>query len=300
MPYTYPSGRVRPEGRNTPHQGPLPGQAPQPKKESPRRKPRSFWRKGKLFFLGLVLLGLVAFSAFVFSKYLQNDLVAIVDKDTITEQEFQAEVDEYRELLGKKARKLGATKTQFEDFFDTNRSILRQKVLTSMISRMLVLEAARQEGIQVSEAVVSSEFKRQVDALPREVTLQERLQELGKTALEVKSEMKDQLVIETYIKKYSPVETSVSQSEVRGLYRELATRYDTKTASGTPVSLPSFGSIEERLRAELLNRKKMLAAGGVLSLLQARAKVLVFPDDLAYPPRPEQTPKAGKSSPGGV
>lgn len=248
-----------------------------------RRIQNPFWfvvRVVILLGVTVVLLGLLYFG---YRSFFSSDAVAVVNGEQIIGTQFEEAVVNQKNVLALQAEDLGANDEQFEKFIAENKNTIRQQVLTAMISRMLVLQAAEKTGVSVSAEQVEAEFQSQVKALPKETTLGEVLEKTGKTEKEIKNEIKDQLTINAFLQENKRLDTTVSQEDVGKLYNALATRFVARNGTSSDKTLPTFSEVDTALKARLLKRRQLLAAQDILNVLQAASKVVVYADGLAYP-----------------
>lgn len=227
-----------------------------------------------------VFLGVVYFT---YTSVFGNKLVALVNGEEIREGLFEAEVSERKKFLERQAKSLGVTGENFETFLQENDTTIRQQVLTAIISRRLVLQGAQKSGVSVSLGEVDATFQDQVKNIPGDQNLESLLAGIGVTKSEVKAEIREQMTINKYVRLHSRVDTTVDRSEVGSLYSTLARR---ALGPGTTSEkkIPTFSEVEGELEARLFQRRQLLAAQDILLRLQAGSKVVVYPDDLAYPP----------------
>lgn len=218
--------------------------------------------------------------------------VAMVNGEEVTGAEFEAQLSKTENLLHQQAGALGTTEEKYQAFLEKNRQNIRQRVLSTIISRMLVLQAAEKAGIAVETSAVDAEFDRQAKSLNATTTIADALEKLGLTESEAKQNIKEQLIIDKYVKEKTQVKTTVSQKEVATLYDTLVAQVQSQQKGTTTASTttPSLGEVDEQLKARLKQRRQLLAAQDVLTRLQASSKVLVYAEDLAYPPIVSQAP----------
>lgn len=97
-----------------------------------------------------------------------------------------------------------------------------------MISRKLVLQQAKQSGISASSKAVNKAYQNRVNNLPTSTTASAQLNKLGVSMQQVKSNIREQLIINKYITNNSKIDITVNKGEVQQYYNILANKFAQK------------------------------------------------------------------------
>jgi parvulin-like peptidyl-prolyl isomerase len=154
--------------------------------------------------LALVLLGTALFVG------CRQKPVAVVNGEEITEEMVQSHLDQ--RLRDHKAQ--GAV---------VEPSAIRSAVVEQLISEVLIAQGARESGITISQVELDNEvaFQR---ARRGEAAFQERLARSGKTLKDFREEVRERLLVSSFINALVP-DDAVTEEDVRKFYQESPTPF---------------------------------------------------------------------------
>ncbi len=148
---------------------------------------------------------------------LVDRIVAIVDEEPILQSEVEREISLY--LLDARSRGEKVTET---------REQIRKRVLDRLVESKLMIAAARQEEIEVSDQQIEQEVQRNIDQLIRYYGSRQKLeQELARNGLTLedyrlrsRSQLRDQQYMRAVIGRFIRPKIVVTEDEIEAYYRE--------------------------------------------------------------------------------
>jgi len=217
------------------------------------QKPNStpVWKK-QWFIILIVSILVVLIAGFAIKNVRENALpegqvIAIVGSEKI----FQKEVD---------SRLAQITKQGVQD--PSGFTPTEEEVLENLINETLILQAASDVGIAITNEQVEDVYTNQVLAgFENEEALKTHLSGVGLTIERVKEDILTQLIIQEYILQNTPaIDIAVSEEEVRSFYDELGVE---------GAEMPPFEEVREQIIGHLEQEKQALEFSGVVESLVA-------------------------------
>lgn len=159
----------------------------------------------------------------------ESDIVAVVNGDDIKGETYNLVYSQLKLHAG-----------TFEEEVDNNE--IKQATMESLIDRQLLLQQAKEEGVEVTDEVVNSEFE----------TIKSENKEALDTLLEqyqiTEEGFKDQLKFELTLNEFlaKTIEVTVTDEEVKEQYEKAKEGND---------SIPEFDEIKDQLKKQLLEQK---------------------------------------------
>lgn len=159
----------------------------------------------------------------------ESDIVAVVNGDDIKGETYNLVYSQLKLHAG-----------AFEEEVDNNE--IKQATMESLIDRQLLLQQAKEEGVEVTDEVVDSEFE----------TIKSENKEALDTLLEqyqiTEEGFKDQLKFELTLNEFlaKTIEVTVTDEEVKEQYEKAKEGND---------SIPEFDEIKDQLKKQLLQQK---------------------------------------------
>lgn len=159
----------------------------------------------------------------------ESDIVAVVNGDDIKGETYNLVYSQLKLHAG-----------TFEEEVDNNE--IKQATMESLIDRQLLLQQAKEEGVEVTDEVVDSEFE----------TIKSENKEALDTLLEqyqiTEEGFKDQLKFELTLNEFlaKTIEVTVTDEEVKEQYEKAKEGND---------SIPEFDEIKDQLKKQLLQQK---------------------------------------------
>jgi parvulin-like peptidyl-prolyl isomerase len=151
--------------------------------------------------LAVVLMGVVVSGC-------TNNTVATVNGQAITKQDLQAQFD--------------AVKSQYPQLLQGTDSTarvdqLKKQLLDSMVDQVLVAQAAKDMGVEVTDADVAKQFDQIRKQFPTDAAYQEALKKFGTTEAKLKEQIKQQLLVQAVTAKLAKT-SNVSDAEIKAYY----------------------------------------------------------------------------------
>lgn len=245
------------------------------RRQARRRKSGSSWAP-----LVIILLLLVAAGAAIWAtgglSFTGGGAVAEVNGETIERSEFEARL----------ARQTSAYEDQGIDVQGQGLTDqVRQQVLTGLIDQTLLLQAALEAGVEVSDEEVDTALEQQIQAIGGEEEFQSRLEEFDLTRTEVRDDLRVQLIVEKYADQASG-ELTASSQEIQALYGQYVAQLE--AAGTTTDSTPSLDELRPQLEQAVIQQKQQQVLQQLLAQARQDAEVGVLVEGVQYPPQPQQ------------
>lgn len=203
-------------------------------------------RKGGLsvskLIIGIIIIGAIAFGAwYVFKdgKSKTNDnvanVVATVNNEKISGAEFE-------EFFAKQKALLGASQAGVED------STLRGQVLDLLISKTLLLQKVKENGIVLTNEELGAQLAQVKSQFPDEEKFKEALSGQGFTEDSFTNALREDLVIQKYIDSQIDISSiKVTDEEIKAEYDLAITKQD---------NLPGIDVLGDPIKAQILQQKQ--------------------------------------------
>jgi peptidyl-prolyl cis-trans isomerase SurA len=154
-----------------------------------------------------VVLGLYFIQTVAFAQTVVDRIVAVVDKEIITESELHDRV----------------MYAAMQNHADPTNAGLRKQVLDGLVSEKLVLAQAVIDSVQVTEDEVTRAVEQRVSAFTRQVGSEQRVEQIyGKPVSiikrEIRSDIKNQLLVER-VRQQREATMAVTKREVEDFYK---------------------------------------------------------------------------------
>jgi len=153
-----------------------------------------------------LFIGLLFFSLNVCSQEV-NKIIVKVNNQVITSRD----LDEYCKVLAYR-------------FFNNGEEIsvddkeFRENALDGLIEDILVLDKAKQEGIEVSSSRIESKVDQLISSHPSRKDFEESLVEKGLTIVLLRQKIKDQYLLRDVVEKHIKSQVTVSPKEISDYY----------------------------------------------------------------------------------
>ncbi len=190
------------------------------------------------------------------------EVVAEVNGEQITREEFVAD---YESRLQQAAMSSDASQLDQDE--------LKQQVAQTMVDHRLLVQAARETGIEPTEA--------DVDATLEDIAAQSglgsaeevvaALAEHGMSEEEVRAEAADQFRVLGYIDAEADI-TEPTEAELRAQYEATVEQL---SASGQDAEVPEFEEVRDQLAQQAVNEQQNAAAEELLTTLREQGEVTI-------------------------
>ena len=158
----------------------------------------------------------------------------------------------------------GAAKQQGADITDPAIATEIQKQSFQMlIDNTLLLTAAKDSGATATQAEIDKTYAGLVEQMGGEDKITEQLITLGITLEELKSNIRDRIIVDSYIASVSDASTlKVSDDEIKTFY------------AGLPSDkVPPLAQIKTQIETQLAGQKKQEALKKIIADLHTKAKI---------------------------
>jgi len=157
-----------------------------------------------------IFVVLLFFSCFCFAYAAQDQIIAVVNNEAITQSE-------YEEFLGLMFMDLRIKYDENE--LKKHEEELSKTALTRLIEDRLILQEAKRQNIEVKDKEVNERFDNIKSRFSSEAEFQGLLVKQGLSPATLKKQLKDQLFMQEIIDKQIHSQITVSPSEVTTYYR---------------------------------------------------------------------------------
>lgn len=232
---------------------------------SPNKEPGNTTEKGKssqtlMTIIGgiVVLAVIVLLGWYLFSNNTATDAegAASVNGAIISQEELQTQMAQQQASLAA----LGAGNTPDE-------TVLREQALNALISEELLLQAASEAGITVTDEEVNAQIEATRAQFPDEEAFNTALESEGFTEESLREQVQEQLTIQKYINSEIDLDAiTVTDEEIQSLYDQVAATQD----------VPPLSEIRTQVEAQIQQQKEQGFVGQLLEKLRDAANIEIF------------------------
>ena len=154
--------------------------------------------------LAVLLISMSVLFAGACSK--NRDVAAVVNGEVITMKDFQRQLEQRKEAHS-------LEKANYDE------KAMKEAVINEMIGRRLLVQAAKEKGITVTDDEVKKAFDDMVKRIGGQEKLQEAMKKWDLTEEKIKKNLRESLMIDKYIKQLVP-EDSIKEEEMKKFYKE--------------------------------------------------------------------------------
>jgi hypothetical protein len=195
----------------------------------------------------------------------------------------ELEGDQFQEQLSSLRE---ATTTQAQQFQSLSETRQQELVLSNIINQELLRQAAVNAGASVSESQVDSRLQSQIEQIGGESEFENRLSENDITREEVRENLRQQILINTYVQQAA----TTTDQQVQQLYDQYRSQLS-QTATSSQ-NIPSLEQLRPQLEASIQQRNQQQ----LLQQARENISVEVLLDGVSYPPtsqtQTQQAPSA--------
>ncbi len=215
--------------------------------------------RGEGVFL-VIFLFIFASNAFAAEKQLVDRVIAVVNKEVITQSEFDAIFRPIYEEI----RRAGEGQ-------DLNREVseLRLRLLNQMIEDRLVAQEAKKLGIEVTNEEVAEEIRQLKSEFPEEAVFHDQMKSEGVGMADIEQRFRERIAIEKLHEYIIRGKTAVSPEEVEQYYKDHPEEFDRKEQ--VKVSVITLRKSEEAIRKGVMDEAAKAQAGRLLKDLKKGA-----------------------------
>ncbi len=154
----------------------------------------------------MLVFAMVVMVLFVGACSKKRDVAAVVNGEVITMKDFQ------RQLEQRKAAH-AVEQASYDE------KAMKEAVINEMIGRRLLVQAAREKGITVTEEEVNKAFEDMVKRIGGQDRLKEAMKKWDLTEEKIKNNLRESLMIDKYIAELVP-EDSIKEEDMKKFYKE--------------------------------------------------------------------------------
>lgn len=192
----------------------------------------------------------------------EEDAVALVNGEQITESEFSGRLDRMMTTYEQQG-----VPVEDEEMVGQ----LEQALLEEMINQTLLLQRAENLGITVSDADVDAEYEQIVEQAQGEEALQQQMEQQGITQSELEQMIEQQLVLGQLIEHLTEQEgTDISEADIEERYQEYA------SSSEQGEDFPPLEEVEDQLEQELEQEQQNQVVQDLLDELHDEAEIETY------------------------
>jgi hypothetical protein len=227
--------------------------------DTPLLAPVPFYRNKN--FIVKLTIGIAIIAGGIYYAYTNNvfsPAVATVNGVKITQEEYNESVS----LIEDSATLQGI------NLADINaEAVIKQQALDVLIDNLLLITAAKKEGLSVTKEEVDEKYAELVSQLGSGEELAARMAEVGLTEKKLKSNIADRVLADKYIETTTDIENVVASEE------EITEFYTTIKATNPEV--PPLEAIKDQVAGEIQRQKQQQIIDDVLKNLREKGEIVV-------------------------
>lgn len=195
------------------------------------------------------------FSAFIANQE-NNKVVAVVNGDEIVNKELETSINQFSQMATAQGVDITTEETKAE---------IRKQSLDVLINTQLLKQSAAERGISVSDEAVENRIEEIKIELGGEEVLSGRMTELGIDIIKLRSDIKDEILIQTLLDEiFAEENIEVSEEEISAVY---------EGAGGTEAGLPEIEEVRGQIIAQITSTKEQEIIDGYLIELKEDAEI---------------------------
>ncbi|MEX0930696.1 MAG: SurA N-terminal domain-containing protein [Candidatus Paceibacterota bacterium] len=185
----------------------------------------------------------------------QTGPVAIVNGEEIPREIFNQNLEQFRASVSETER----------ESLDAQ---IQQQVLNTLINNTLIRQEIEEQGLTADDVAVQTEFEAIQENAGGAEELQTQLDAAGLTEAELRAQIAEQVVINTYLESVVNIENvEVTEEEIQSFYDEL---------SAENQELPPLEEVRDQIEQQLRAQKQQEEIGTVLETLRADADIEIL------------------------
>lgn len=193
------------------------------------------------------------------AKQEASKVVAVVNGTDIINSELDTSIEQFSQVAVAQGVDLTDADTQTE---------IRNQSLEVLVNTELLKQEARERGLSISDEEVDIRLNEIKIELGGEEVLNERMESLGIETDKLRSDVKDELLIQSLLDQiFAEKDTTVSEEEISTVYEE---------AGGSDAGLPSLEEVSAQVEAQIRNSKEQEIIDGYLTQLKTEADIKII------------------------
>jgi len=231
-----------------------------------------------LVIFGLVVVAIVLVFAFNNNGGISGGStgpVATVGNSEIERTEFNQQINTLR----------SATTTQAQQFQQLSETRQQSLVLSNLVDQELLIQAATNAGVSVSDSDLDNQIETQIEQIGGEEEFESRLEENDLSREEVRSNLRNQLLVSQYVQQESGTTTD---QQIQQLYDQYTAQLQQAGGTSTNQQIPSLEQLRPQLEASIQQQNRLQ----LLQQARENIEVEVMLEGVSYPPE-TQTSQQG-------
>lgn len=188
-----------------------------------------------------------------------TDAVATINGTAITKADFDSSMAQTGAAAAAQGFDMSSSEAQEE---------MQTQTLDILTNTVLLIQTAEAAGIEISEEEVDEQIAVLEEQFGSSDALVAEAERLGLTAEDLRSDIREQILVDTYLRTAVDVETIEVSDE------EIATLYETFTAGGQEV--PPLEEISGDIKAQLQGQKQQGLLRELIDSLRAEADIEIL------------------------
>ena len=219
--------------------------------------------------IGLILLAAISAGAYYYYQNSQGggdtnitaeEAVAKVNGVVVSRRDYEQSLEELTTAFSQQGLDVADA---------TVKAQMEEQALRGAVNKELLLQEAAKENVTASDEDVESEYQKVVASVGGVEVLAVALSSMGRSEAELREDLKEQLIIDRFVKaKTKYEELSVSDEEIATYYQEAST--------ANPDEIPPLEEVKEALRSELLFQKQQQVVSEFIDTLRASATIEIL------------------------
>ncbi len=212
--------------------------------------------KHMLIALAVALALILGAGYYAYMMSTTGGTVAVVNGKKITQKEFNENIS----LIEQAATAQGADITKT----DVQKEI-HDQALTVLVNNALLITAALDEKITVSDDEVKVKYDELIAQLGSEDELKKRMVEVGLTEEKLQNNINERILFDKYIESKTDMSAlTVTDEEIRAFI---------ETINTGDAKLPPLEEIKPQIEAQLLSQKKQQVVDDIIATLRGEAEI---------------------------
>lgn len=209
--------------------------------------------------LAILILGGAGFYVYI-NQYYQGGVVATVNGEKIYRNEYDKNIARMEEG----AMQQGANVTD-----PAIQEQIKKQVLQSLVDNILLISAAEEADITVTDDEVKAKYDELVTQIGGEEELEKQLASIKLPIEELQSNIRDRVLVDKYFEQVADTKNiTASPEEVEAFYKTLSSQ----SSSETP--LPPFDEIKSQLEQQIISQKQQEAITKIVEDIRSKATIV--------------------------
>lgn len=181
--------------------------------------------------------------------------VAIVNGEEVPRAEYNARMTQFENVISQQGVQIAPEQIQ-------------QQTVNSLINNTLLLQAAADAGVSVSDGDVQTEYAAMVERAGGNSAFQTQLQQMGYTEEQLRSQLREELIINAYVETVTDTESiTVTDADVTAFYDELAAGNE---------NIPALEEVRPQIEQQLRLQQQQQQVAEIIQQLRAESEIEIL------------------------